>query len=96
MKSKEIHCVAGCVNYYGGEIYHHKDCPFYPDSFSRRYDELKSNMIPSLDLLQAELENGAKIKLQNNYWNLVDSQGKNICFGKTIRDMLINLIFVKC
>ena len=35
-------CVAGCKNYTGYETYHHKDCPFYPDSFSERFDKLNS------------------------------------------------------
>lgn len=33
-------CVMGCMHFTGGEIKHHKDCPFYPDSLSRRLDEL--------------------------------------------------------
>jgi len=33
-------CVAGCISYEGGEIKHHKDCPFYPESLSKRFDDL--------------------------------------------------------
>lgn len=37
-----LKCVAGCKYFDGGEIYHHKHCPHYEDSFSQRYDELKN------------------------------------------------------
>ncbi len=33
-------CVAGCKHFEGGEIKHHKDCDFYPDSLSQYYDIL--------------------------------------------------------
>lgn len=33
-------CVTGCKHFTGGEIKHHKDCPFYPDSMSQIYDKL--------------------------------------------------------
>lgn len=36
----ELKCVPGCKHYTGGEIRHHKTCPFYPDSLSIKYDEL--------------------------------------------------------
>ena len=35
-------CEAGCKHFTGGEIRHHKDCVFYPESFSEMYDELKA------------------------------------------------------
>jgi len=34
-------CVAGCKVYSGDEIRHHKDCIFYPESFSKRFDLLE-------------------------------------------------------
>jgi len=36
----EVKCVAGCRTYAGREIKHHKDCPFYPESFTKIYDDL--------------------------------------------------------
>ncbi len=39
-KDREIVCIAGCKVYTGGEIYHHKDCPFYPESLSKIHDTL--------------------------------------------------------
>ena len=35
-------CVAGCRIYSGNERKHHKHCPHYPESFSRRFDELQA------------------------------------------------------
>ena len=39
-----MECVAGCISFKGGEIYHHKDCPYYEDSFSKMYNDLKSKI----------------------------------------------------
>jgi hypothetical protein len=33
-------CEAGCKSYDGGERRHHKDCAYYNDSFTKRYDDL--------------------------------------------------------
>ena len=35
-------CEAGCKVFTGGEIKHHPDCVFYPESFSKMYDKLKN------------------------------------------------------
>lgn len=40
----KIKCVAGCKHFTGGEIKHHKDCPFYPESFSEMNDNLKDKL----------------------------------------------------
>lgn len=37
----EIKCVASCKAFTGGEIKHHKDCYFYPESFTKMYDDEK-------------------------------------------------------
>ena len=37
-------CVAGCRIYSGNERKHHKHCPHYPESFSRRFDELQAEL----------------------------------------------------
>ncbi len=37
----EEKCIAGCKVYTGEEIKHHKDCPYYPESLSKMYDDLK-------------------------------------------------------
>lgn len=40
-KPEEAKCISGCKHYYGGEIRHHKDCFYYPESFSKMYDDLE-------------------------------------------------------
>ena len=37
----EQKCEAGCKAFTGGEIKHHPDCRFYPESFTKMYDDLK-------------------------------------------------------
>lgn len=37
---EEDACETGCRHFHGGEIRHHKDCYFYPESFSKMYDDL--------------------------------------------------------
>ncbi len=36
----EQQCVAGCKQFTGGDVQHHKDCPNYPESLSQVRDEL--------------------------------------------------------
>ncbi len=52
--------------------------------------------IPSLDILQTRLEQGAVIRCQDDHWILFDKEGEMICIGKSIRQMLMNLIFTDC
>jgi len=54
------------------------------------------NAVPALDLLQARLENYATIEYQDWEWHLFDRDGEGICSGKTIREMVLNLIFTDC
>jgi hypothetical protein len=44
MLSKEEKCVPGCMHFTGGEVRHHKDCPFYPESLSKKYDLLDEQL----------------------------------------------------
>ena len=37
-------CQAGCKLYTGGEIKHHKDCLYYPESMSKTFDDMKSEL----------------------------------------------------
>ena len=39
-KAKEEKCCAGCKRYSGEETRHIKECMFYPESFSKMYDDL--------------------------------------------------------
>ena len=52
--------------------------------------------IPSLDLLEAHLEKGAYIAKQEDKWYLFTKGGDGIVSGETIRNMLMNLIFLEC
>jgi len=54
------------------------------------------NAMPAFDLLQSRLENGARIEKQEFNWWLFDNNGEGICFGATIREMMLNLIFTDC
>ena len=40
----KLKCVAGCKHFTGGEVKHHKDCPYYPESLSKMYDDLKEDV----------------------------------------------------
>ena len=40
-RPQEKQCVAGCQAFEGGEIKHHPDCVFYPESLSKKFDDLK-------------------------------------------------------
>ena len=53
-------------------------------------------MYPVLDRLQDRLEAGARIEFQNSKWHLFDSDGEQVCYGDSIREMLVNLIMVDC
>ena len=38
-------CVTGCKHFTGGELKHHKDCQFYADSISEKYDIMRDQII---------------------------------------------------
>lgn len=57
-------CILGCKVFSGNETYHHKDCPHYPESFSKRFDLLqaenkwlKENVIAAIELLEIGIRN---------------------------------------
>ncbi len=50
--------------------------------------------IPALELLQARLEAGCRIKHDGAFWCLFDASGALVTRGESIRAMVINLIFV--
>ena len=50
-------------------------------------------VIPALDLLQARLESGCEIKEQDGHWCLFDINGEYVIGGKTVREMIVNIIF---
>ena len=48
----DLKCVAGCMSYYGGELKHHKSCPFYHNSLSEMFDK----MAEQISTLEMKLE----------------------------------------
>lgn len=47
----EPKCETGCMNYTGGEIKHHKDCVFYPESLAKMYDTIQSQLTEARERL---------------------------------------------
>lgn len=41
---EEKKCVAGCMHFTGGELRHHKDCPYYSESLSEEMDRLRESL----------------------------------------------------
>lgn len=46
-------CVAGCCIYDGGERKHHPDCPHYPESLSKLYEDIVASLHAKLKLAEA-------------------------------------------
>lgn len=51
-------CQAGCKVFTGGEIKHHPDCQYYPESFTKLYDDLTRER----DALKEEITSLARLK----------------------------------
>jgi len=50
-------CETGCKSFDGGEILHHEDCVFYPESLSKIFDDTKSKNKELLDALKKQQKN---------------------------------------
>ena len=59
-------------------------------------EQAYEEVIPSLDRLEEQLRAGAEIIWHDERWVLVTRDGETICYGDSIRKMLINLIMVVC
>jgi hypothetical protein len=61
------------------------------------YNSLKhtgnARIYPVFELLEARLLQGFYIALQDGTWWLYTPDGEGHCSGKTIRELMINLIF---
>ena len=55
----------------------------------------KKDFYPVLDIIDDLMIKGAVIKRRDETWVLKDGT-KDICTGKTIKKLLINLIFIQC
>jgi hypothetical protein len=77
-------CVAGCKVYDGGEKRHHKDCHYYPESWSKMYDDLKEQQKPgpSMDKWIEELEENARVDGWLQKGTLLDFPHLNFWPGK--------------
>ncbi len=53
-------------------------------------------LCPVFELLETRLRQGFYIALQDDTWWLYNADGEGHCSGKTIRELLINLIFTDC
>ncbi len=51
-------------------------------------------VMPALDLLENWLDNGCEMIRQDGKWCLFDDDGELVCRGASIRELLIELIFV--
>ncbi len=62
-----------------------------------RLCDIIDNLIPALDLLQTRLRQGARIEFQDGKWWLFGKDaGPFVCSGNTVRDLLVNLIWLDC
>lgn len=66
-------CVPGCKNFTGGEIKHHKTCPFYPESLSKKLDEMDEVITTALDW--RKLFEGADQKIKELETQLKSTSG---------------------
>ena len=61
-------CVTGCKRYYGGEVKHHKDCPYYEGSISQIMDKQKGLLNKYMRLVMSE-EDVSYLSCINDGWN---------------------------
>ncbi len=52
-----------------------------------------ATVIPSMDILQEKLEEGADIAQDDSRWYLFSRDGEMVVSGDSVREMLINLVF---
>lgn len=65
-EKQEEKCCAGCKSFTGGEMKHHKDCPYYPDSISKTFD-LQSERIKELEEALRNLLNCFTSEYRSNW-----------------------------
>ena len=69
------------------------ECSFY-DSKPEKCNECMG--LPVLDILEIRLELGCQIEKCDMGWCLFDEDGECVCYGNSIRQLLVNLIFTDC
>lgn len=55
-----------------------------------------ADLIPSLDRLQERMEGGCYLAKQDGKWWLFGPDGEGLVCGETLRDVLINLVWLDC
>lgn len=55
-------CETGCKTFTGGEVLHHKDCVFYPDSLSRKLSQLEKACQTVVDGYEGDGMEGMRIR----------------------------------
>lgn len=50
--NNEPTCIPGCKHFTGGEIMHHPDCDFYPESFTQIHDNTKMILKTLVDIIE--------------------------------------------
>ena len=70
------------------------ECAFFDNKPKKECCECMG--IPALDLLETRLDAGCQIEKCDMGWCLFDKEGECVCYGTTIRQMLVNLIFTDC
>jgi len=69
----------------------------YPRGGIRNAQNTADNsFIPVLDILETRLDAECQIEKCDMGWCLFDKEGECVCYGTTIRQMLVNLIFTDC
>lgn len=58
--------------------------------------DIAESAVPAIDRLEDRLRQGATIQPDGIGWRLVAQGGEVIVAGKTLRGMMINLIFLDC
>ena len=53
-------------------------------------------VVPALDILQEKIETGHVISHESNRFVLRSKDNEWYCSGKSIRELIVNLIFMEC
>jgi len=85
-------CEAGCKAFTGGEIYHHKDCVFYPNSMSKMFDDAKATIKEYGGLLDRTLRAEATIKAMCRVVDRMVNDGVQKDDGVRLRKILLKAI----
>ena len=89
MEKETKSCAAGCVAYSGGELKHHKDCVFYPNSLSQKYDNSQSQLKEAVNFLYVD---DNECRYDHNGWcqtHNMEQPEKHKCPMIRIRELIL-------